>query len=528
MAILLNKKLHAMTLVEMLVAMAILVIVMAAVVPQLRCVQNSWAYKQSSSEILQNGRVLIDHITSNLTQAARITAVSDSTTDNGFIEYLDNDGNAMRYDLKANGYVEFGAIGSLSELAGPAKKLRFACYDINSIATTDPNRIRMVNIATVIEDAADHQAFKSFTTIAFIRAGVSAQPKPVIFDTVSGKDPALCAIDANHHLCAYEGSGSNGYAVVLGTDTAAATVKRLSSYEFDASMGKTPALARIDAMHYLCAYEGTRGGYAVILQVNPSTWAISKGTTLTYDTPSGTEPVLSQIDATHYLCVYSANGDKGCAIILTVNVGAGTITNGTAFKFDNFKCCNPALARIDAAHYLCVYRGKTENGYAGILVPNVAAGTVSQSVSFEFDSSNCDYPALAQIDSTRYLCTYTGTSNGGLAVILTVGLTPPSIARSAPYEFAAQNGRQPSLIKIDSSRYLCTYQTNNSRGQADVLFADAVAGAVCTESVLTFDINRCIGNAISAADGPWFLCAYEGLGSSGYAVMINTDLHILP
>lgn len=170
------KNLRAMTLIEMIVAMAILAIVMAAIVPQIYCVQNSWARNQSSSELLQNGRVLIDHITANLSQARRITAVSARAVDSGFIEYLDSEGNLLRYDISPAGYVEFGPVGSLSILAGPAATLRFSCYDLSSLETptVDTNKIRAVSVEAVFSDTADPQTTKGFEAKIMIRANTLA------------------------------------------------------------------------------------------------------------------------------------------------------------------------------------------------------------------------------------------------------------------------------------------------------------------------------------------------------------------
>jgi hypothetical protein len=63
--------------------MAIMAIIFAAVVPQIRVIQNSWDTNAGASETLQNGRVLTDHLNRNLSKAASITAVSGpaETTD---------------------------------------------------------------------------------------------------------------------------------------------------------------------------------------------------------------------------------------------------------------------------------------------------------------------------------------------------------------------------------------------------------------------------------------------------------------
>lgn len=86
-----------MTMIEMLIAMAVIVIIFATVAPQIKCIQNSWASKRENASIIQNGRVLMDHIARNLSEAGRIVAVSSPAEPNGFIEFEDSDGNTMRY-----------------------------------------------------------------------------------------------------------------------------------------------------------------------------------------------------------------------------------------------------------------------------------------------------------------------------------------------------------------------------------------------------------------------------------------------
>ena len=72
-----------MTILEVVIAMTIITIIFAAVVPQFRAIYNSWDSKQANAEVLQNGRVLIDHINRNLSKAVKITAVSGSAETDG-------------------------------------------------------------------------------------------------------------------------------------------------------------------------------------------------------------------------------------------------------------------------------------------------------------------------------------------------------------------------------------------------------------------------------------------------------------
>ena len=162
----------ALTLVEMIIAMAIMVIVFAAIVPQFRIILNSWDSKAGAAEALQNGRVLIDHLNRNLAKAVRITAVSASSVTNGYIQFVGNDSNTYRYDIGESNYVEFGPQpGTLSDLAGPVSQLQFTCYDGNNFtnAITDGNYIRFVDVNTTLTNLATLGQDKTFKTSAYLR-----------------------------------------------------------------------------------------------------------------------------------------------------------------------------------------------------------------------------------------------------------------------------------------------------------------------------------------------------------------------
>ncbi|MCJ7729599.1 MAG: hypothetical protein MUO27_06955 [Sedimentisphaerales bacterium] len=169
----------AMTLLELVIAMAMIGIIFAAILPQFALIRNSWDSKQGIAEALQNGRVLMDHINRNLSKAVRITAVSESSDTDGYIEYEDNDGNTMRYDIAANNYVEYGVVGSLSDLAGPVSSLTFTCYDACDLdnplsPVTDTNDVRVVRVDATVTNSASMGQNKTFTTWVYLRTNGNA------------------------------------------------------------------------------------------------------------------------------------------------------------------------------------------------------------------------------------------------------------------------------------------------------------------------------------------------------------------
>jgi len=188
---------RALTLVEILIAMALMAIVFSAVLPQFRVVQNSWDSKQANAEILQNGRVLIDHLNRNLSKAARITAVSGPSETNGYIEFEDNNVNNLRFDINGtSNYVEFGPVGTLSDLAGPVSQLLFTCYDGNDLDTpiTDVNDIRFIKVQTTLTNPSAMGQDKTFTTYTYLRTNPDAGDEGLVgwwkLDETSQKDAA--------------------------------------------------------------------------------------------------------------------------------------------------------------------------------------------------------------------------------------------------------------------------------------------------------------------------------------------------
>jgi hypothetical protein len=158
---------------EMVMALTIIGLVFAAILPQFRLINNSWDSKRGNADVLQNGRVLMDHISRNLSEAAAVISVSDPCETDGYIEFEDNDGNNVRYEIDTGNYIEFGPAGNLSDLAGPVSSLQFTCYDDNDFSTsiTDGNYIRLVNVQAVLPNSAALGQEKTFTTSIYLRTG---------------------------------------------------------------------------------------------------------------------------------------------------------------------------------------------------------------------------------------------------------------------------------------------------------------------------------------------------------------------
>jgi type II secretory pathway pseudopilin PulG len=197
----------AMTLLELVVAMAMITIIFAAVLPQFELIRNSWDAKQGTAEALQNGRVLMDHISRNLSKAKRITVVSDSSVTTGYIQFVANDSNTYRYDINStDNYVKYGRVGySAADLAGPSS-LKFTCYDACNLdaslsPVTDVNVVRTIKVDATVTNVVSPSHDKTFTTRVYLR--VNANTGGVVGCWKLDETSGTTAVDSS-------GNGNNG------------------------------------------------------------------------------------------------------------------------------------------------------------------------------------------------------------------------------------------------------------------------------------------------------------------------------
>jgi len=184
--------------VELTVAMAVMVVVFAAVVPLLRGIHNSWDTRQGTMDLTQNGRILIDHLYKHLAAAKKVTAVSGSGVTSGYIQFRGSDDETYRYDISGTNYVEYGLVGSLGDLAGPVSSLQFTCYDDADLATpiTDGNDIRLIKIQTIMTNTTPMGQNQTWKTSVQLRCNVRQDPALVgwwRFNEASG----LTALDSS-------------------------------------------------------------------------------------------------------------------------------------------------------------------------------------------------------------------------------------------------------------------------------------------------------------------------------------------
>jgi hypothetical protein len=512
-------------------------IIFAALVPQFRMIQNSWETKVGASETLQNGRILIDHLNRNLSKALKITAVSDSSETNGYIEFLDNDANNVRYDIGVNNYVEFGLVGNLFDLAGPVSQLLFSCYDSNDFTTpiTDVNSIRFIKVQTTLTNPANLDQDMTFSTQAYIRTNtlpaaggnISKMYEPWLeFDLAYGYDPALCQLGPVEYLCAYSGGWGDGFARILNVDTIDWSVSASSALQFVTTDPVLPDLVTVDNSHALCVYRGEDDdGWGCIIDAT-SLPLVAKGS-FEFDSQFALQPVLCQIDNTHFLLVYQARQYDGTAVVLSVDTTSWTTTAETPFEFDTDDCQYPEIVKVDDTHYLCTY-SRWGAGQAVVLTVDPATWTVTKEITYQVDTHfKAETPALVKLDNTHVLCAYSGQSDVGWAVVLTLDPVTWNITKETPVQIDSVLSN-PVLCQMDNTNFLCAHTSGLNAGTAVVLTVNPLNWGITKGTSFDFETVNGETPELVMVDSTNYLCAYTGPSVDGYAGILHVSEAILP
>jgi len=185
---------HGTTLVELTVAVAIMAVVFAAIMPLFAGVRNSADTRWAGLEMVQNARVLNEQFCRHLAAARRVTAASADTSDNGYVQFEAADGASYRCALGAGGYVEFGPVGNLSELVGPVDYLRFVCYDGNDLVNPapTPEGTRLVTWEAGLRSAGPMTRGKIIRGACYLRVSARGAENTATYDFATCRPGTDC------------------------------------------------------------------------------------------------------------------------------------------------------------------------------------------------------------------------------------------------------------------------------------------------------------------------------------------------
>ena len=252
-------------------------------------------------------------------------------------------------------------------------------------------------------------------------------------------------------------------------------------------------------------------------------WDVGSGTKFEFDAIYSADKSLVRMNATHYITVYRGT-TYATAVVLIVDPVAYTITKGTNYDYDTSNGATPSIIQVDLTHYLVTFTGTDGDGYAAVLTVNPADLTLSIGTKHEFDIANGAWNKLAQINTSHYINTYAGNANVGTAVVLIVDTVAWTVTSGTKHVFDATIAFWNSLVQIDETHYLNThYCGDGDHGCAVALIVDLSDLTITDGGKLTFETSLGADHSVTQIDTEHYINTYRGSGEDGFAIVLTVN-----
>jgi PGF-pre-PGF domain-containing protein len=152
----------------------------------------------------------------------------------------------------------------------------------------------------------------------------------------------------------------------------------------------------------------------------------------------------------------------------------------------------------------------------------IDAFDITAETAFEFDTFNNLHNSMVKINNTHYLVTYQGANNDGFAAVLEINSSLGIINRSQ-YIFDV-DGSYNSLVQIDESHYLNIYNSTGSNGTAMVLGVNLTNWTISNLSSMQFDNSTSnTQNKIVKINNTHYLVTHVGDAGYGFARVLYVN-----
>lgn len=164
---------RGVTLIELMIAVALIGILFAAIQPYFYTIRRAWHQSDGRSDILQNGRIGLDKMVTELRQAIGFASVTNAADPSGRIVFTDKEVNTvefLRYSDGSHNMLGYVRGGVISPLAGPINSLKFTCYKEDGITlTTNAGDIKSIDIELVVADHRGEISPMTCSSRVFVR-----------------------------------------------------------------------------------------------------------------------------------------------------------------------------------------------------------------------------------------------------------------------------------------------------------------------------------------------------------------------
>lgn len=227
----------------------------------------------------------------------------------------------------------------------------------------------------------------------------------------------------------------------------------------------------------------------------------------------------AKYDDSHVLVMYTNSSVLGGAVIVETSLDDGGSTPiGTPLSFGATQVLMSKIIQIDATHFLAIWSGASDDGFAQVLAVNAGTYAVTALGSaFEFDTANGQNFSVSQIDSSHFIVFYTGTGNDGIATVLAVNLGTWAVTQpGSPLTFEAGSTSDNSCASLGNGTHFINFWTN----KVQVFSVNTSTWAITAlASPLTYNLGVTAVNpsTVAVGDGQHFMTFWYGFSGEGIA-----------
>ena len=322
---------------------------------------------------------------------------------------------------------------------------------------------------------------------------------------------SIVQVDSDTFAIAYRDLASGDGFIQTVDISGTGTITNGTAYEFDTGSGNDPHIVAVDADTFAVAYQGNgNDGWLKTLNISADGNTITQEDQFEYDTANGRDNDIVRVDTDTFLVVHRGVSNDGFA--RTINIS----TDGTINSIENtleFEATLDAyyndVTQIDADTFAVAYRDAENDGWLATL-DVTSSGTITLVETLEYETVDASWSDIIKLDDKSVVIAYRGTGNDGFIKTIPITASGDIGAITDTYEFDAGAGQYPSIFSIDGNTVAIATRGPGSDGWLDTIFIDVELAGTDTLSVVETDDSSKIA-VITASSTP--VVVSEGINS---------------
>jgi len=341
------------------------------------------------------------------------------------------------------------------------------------------------------------------------------------FDGTQGQEPKIIHVSGEVYAIVYAGPGNDGFVRTTTIDSNANIGVSIDFLEYDTVQGRSPDIIHISGDVYAIVYAGAgNDGFIKTLDIDSSGNIGSVIDSYEYDTARGFWPEIVNVSGDIYAIAYQGQGTDGWLKTVDIDT-SGNITTPfiDSLEFDNVYCSDPELINVDGDIYAIPYEGPDADGWLKTIDIDTSGNITSPVVdSWEFDTSNGEWPDIINIAGDIFAIPYQGPGNDGWIKTIDIDtngtINTPEIDS---YEFDTARCQYVDIINVTTDIYGLAYSGAGADGFLRTLNIDN-SGTISTPYIDSLEWDTTQGNwpnIINTSDD-YYGIAYTGPGADGW------------